>query len=266
MSEPALNYRVEGQGPALLLVHGFGISFNIWREMLPFLTPHFTVVALELPGIGASPLPPEGSDYLEVAVSGIEALRERLGIENWSVLGYSTGSRIAEAYIRADTAPVCRAMFLCPLLIDQHKDRALKFGLRLDSRSPGFGRWILSGWRLKWLISWLGFNFEPDPRSAGWYAEISAVPLPILKDTIRTASRSVSNAFSVFVPYMMIWGDHDLVPLTPRKAGEHDAFVHGRHAAPVESEEEIARIVVAFAGSNECAGDLQSKSSARKDS
>ena len=44
----------------LLLVHGFGISFNIWKELLPLLCPYFTLVMVELPGIGESPMPRPG--------------------------------------------------------------------------------------------------------------------------------------------------------------------------------------------------------------
>jgi pimeloyl-ACP methyl ester carboxylesterase len=246
----ALNYRVEGQGPPLLLVHGFGISFHIWRNLLPLLTSHLSVVVVELPGIGATPMLPEGGDYLETSIAGIQGVRQRLGIDKWSVLGYSTGSRLAEAYVRADAAHICRAIFLCPLLIDPAKVRALRFGLNLDRRFPTVGTWILSAWRLKLLISWLGFNFQRDRMANEWYAEIGAAPMGVLKDTIRAMDALVSHPFSVPVPYAMIWGDRDLVPLRPRPGGEHDYFVHGRHAAPMESADEVARAILSLEQGN----------------
>ena len=248
MGEWSLNYRVDGQGRPLVLVHGFGISFNIWRELLPFLTPRFTVVMVELPGVGGTPFPPAGHDYMQAAVAGIEDVRHLLGIDKWNVLGYSTGSRIAESYVNVDVAHVACAMFLCPLWIDAHKLRALRFGLQLDARMPAFGDWILSGWRLKLLISWLGFNLQHDPRLGEWYAEISAAPVRVLKDTVRAMNQVVSEPFSVPVPYALIWGRRDLVPRTPRRAGEHDYFVPGRHAAPVESAAEVASVIVSLAG------------------
>lgn len=254
MPDFTLNYRVEGGGPPLLLVHGFGISFNIWRNLLPLLRSHFTVVMVELPGIGATPLPPEGSDYTEAAVTAIEGVRKKLGVEKWSVLGYSTGSRLAEDYVRADAEHVCRAIFLCPLLIDRSKAHALRFGLGLDRRFPSFGTWILSGWRLKFLISWLGFNFQRDPMAGEWFAEISSAPVGVLKDTIRAMDAVAGEPFSVPVPHAMIWGDRDLVSLTPPRGGEHDHFVHGRHAAPMEAAVEIARIIVSLERENKTAG------------
>ncbi|MGE5073676.1 MAG: alpha/beta fold hydrolase [Anaerolineae bacterium] len=248
MSKLVPNYRVEGEGPPLLLVHGFGISFNIWKELLPFLKPHFSVIMIELPGIGATPMPPEGSNYTTACIAGIDGLRKELGVTRWTVLGYSSGSRITEAYVQAHPQDVCRALFLCPLAIDAHKTRGLRLGLWLDSRMPAIGTWILSGWRLKLLISWLGFNLERDPRAEDWYAELSAVRVAALKETVRAVAQAAPGPFSVPVPYAMIWGDRDQVPMTPRMPGEHDFFVHARHAAPVEAPEPVARLIVQLAG------------------
>jgi pimeloyl-ACP methyl ester carboxylesterase len=247
-----LNYRVEGNGPPLLLVHGFGISFNIWRQLAPLLRPHLRLVMVELPGIGASTLPPGDKAYLDAAVEGIEQLRQSLHIDRWAALGYSSGSRIAEAYAAVHFDHVCAAIFLCPITIDPHKRRGLAFGLWLDRHAPAIGTWILSGWRLRFLIAWLGFNLRRDARSAEWYAEISAAPVRVLKDTMRAVAENASGGFSVSVPYAMIWGDSDLIPFTPRTAGLHDYFVRGRHAAPVESAGEIAEVMLRFLSQAGC--------------
>ncbi len=241
-----LNYRTEGNGSPLLLVHGFGISFNIWRQLIPLLRPHFRLVMIELPGIGRSPTPEVDGKYFAAAIEGIEGVRQVLEIEKWAVLGYSSGSRIAEAYVQRHAGHVSKAVFLCPLTIDVHKRGGLRLGLWLDQHAPAIGTWILSGWRLRFLISWLGFNLRRDPRSAAWYAEIGAAPVRVLKETIRAVASSASGSFSVPVPHAMIWGHRDLVPLAPRQPGEHDYFVRGRHAAPVESAEEIATVVIGF--------------------
>ncbi len=254
MSEVKLNYRLEGGGEPLLLVHGFGISFNIWRKLVPLLSPHFTLIMIELPGIGATPMIPAGQDYLRGCVKGIEGVRRSLGIEMWRVLGYSTGSRIAEAYVREDAAHVSRAIFLCPLTIDSHKQRALQLGLWLDSRFPAFGSWVLSGWRLRLLISWLGFNLQRDSMLDEWNAEIGAVPVQVLKETIRAVATAAGGDFSVPVPDTMIWGDRDLVPQKPRSPSEHDYFVHGRHAAPLEAAEDIASVIIAPQAENQDRG------------
>lgn len=41
-----------GGGPRLLLIHGAGASTHSWRALIPLLTPHFEVLAFDLPGQG----------------------------------------------------------------------------------------------------------------------------------------------------------------------------------------------------------------------
>jgi pimeloyl-ACP methyl ester carboxylesterase len=243
VAEPGTSYRVEGEGKPLLLVHGFGIPFNIWKNLLPLLSAHFKLVMVELPGIGKSPMPPEGQDYMAAAIACLDEARQALGVKRWAVLGYSSGSRVAEAYVQKYAGHVCHALFLCPVTMDVHKARALSFGLQMDRSFPAFGTWVLSGWRLRFLISWLGFNLQRDERSAEWYAEIGVVPVRVLKETIQALMPASAGPFSVPVPYAMIWGDLDLVPQTPRQPGPNDYFVHGRHAAPLEAAHEVAAII-----------------------
>ncbi len=210
------------------------------------MSRHFALVMIELPGIGASPAPVESQDYLSAALDGIEAVRRHLGIEKWDVLGYSSGSRIAEAYVNAHAANVCRAIFLAPLLVNAYKVRGLQLAFRLERSMPALGNWILSGWRLKFLISLLGFNLRPDPLGDEWYAEISAAPMRVLKDTVWAMIPVAAKPFSVPVPFVMVWGDRDIVPVMPRKRAAYDYFVHGQHAAPVEAAAQVAKTILSL--------------------
>jgi pimeloyl-ACP methyl ester carboxylesterase len=54
-----LAYRRSGQGPALLLLHGFLCDSRVWRHQLAGLSDEFTGVAWDAPGAGASSDPPE---------------------------------------------------------------------------------------------------------------------------------------------------------------------------------------------------------------
>ena len=51
-----LRYRLEGNGATpLLLIHGWGVTYSVWQNLAPLLTPHFQLIMIELPGIGGSP-------------------------------------------------------------------------------------------------------------------------------------------------------------------------------------------------------------------
>jgi pimeloyl-ACP methyl ester carboxylesterase len=245
MDEVILNHQVAGDGPALLLVHGFGISLNIWKNLIPFLGSNFTLVMMELPGIGKSPMPARDRDYLGSCVDSLEALRLALGFKAWDVLGYSTGSRVAEAYVQAHARSVGRAIFLCPVALDLLKAAGLHFGFWLDGFTPAAGDWLLRGRSLRFFVSWLGFNLLPDPHAEEWTAEIGGRPLPVLKETLRVIDRLGRRPFSVPVPFDMIWGDMDVVPATPPRGGGRDHFVHANHAAPVLAAEEVAATIKA---------------------
>ncbi len=52
-----LHYVKGGRGPLVLLVHGFGQSWYEWHRLMPLLARDFTVVAVELPGLGLSSAP-----------------------------------------------------------------------------------------------------------------------------------------------------------------------------------------------------------------
>ncbi len=90
-----LNVEVNGQGPCLLLLHGFTGSAATWT---PFADacPGFTTVAVDLPGHGASYSPDQPDRYrMEHCLEDLIALLDRLGIGQAAVLGYSMGGRVA---------------------------------------------------------------------------------------------------------------------------------------------------------------------------
>src|SRR5574339_394127 len=109
-----LAYEIEAQGPSLLMIHGFGISFNIWNALRPLLRDHFTLIMVEMPGIGHSPAPSGGFSYQDAAAEAIEEVRRELGIESWHVLSYSSGTRAAEHYLSLHAEHVRSAAFLSP--------------------------------------------------------------------------------------------------------------------------------------------------------
>ncbi len=90
-----LNLTVTGQGPALLLLHGFTGSSATWE---PFRDawPGFTQIAVDLPGHGASSCPVDPGRYGMVhCVADLLSALDQLGVEQAGVVGYSMGGRVA---------------------------------------------------------------------------------------------------------------------------------------------------------------------------
>jgi pimeloyl-ACP methyl ester carboxylesterase len=85
-----------GDGPPLLLVHGWPQSWYQWRMLMPALARDFQVVAVDQRGIGLSDKPPGGYDTATLA-GDLVALMEALGHRRFALVGFDTGMLISYA-------------------------------------------------------------------------------------------------------------------------------------------------------------------------
>jgi pimeloyl-ACP methyl ester carboxylesterase len=92
-----------GSGTPLVLVHGFSVSWRIWKPVLPLLERHFRVIAPTLPGhVGGLPLTQRASP-LAIAEALANQLRER-GISDAHFVGQSLGGWMVFEMARAGLA------------------------------------------------------------------------------------------------------------------------------------------------------------------
>ncbi len=91
-----VHYVDQGIGPAVVLVHGFCSSLEIWNQLIPELVREHRVVALDLKGFGWTDRP-EG-DYSQLAQAKLVwALLNHLGIEQAALVGHSWGVAVTLA-------------------------------------------------------------------------------------------------------------------------------------------------------------------------
>lgn len=90
-----VRYVRAGDGPAVVLLHGFASSIFTWKDVMPGLARSRTVVALDFPGFGESEQPPdlEFGIYPEVVLG----LLDRLGVARATLAGNSMGGAVATA-------------------------------------------------------------------------------------------------------------------------------------------------------------------------
>lgn len=89
-----LHYMTAGQGEPLFLLHGVPKTSYHWRHVIPLLTPHFTVIAPDLRGLGDSEHPPGGFDMKNMA-KDIADLATHLGYETFNLAGEDWGASTA---------------------------------------------------------------------------------------------------------------------------------------------------------------------------
>jgi pimeloyl-ACP methyl ester carboxylesterase len=89
-----LRYLVAGRGPDLILLHTLRTQLDMFQRVIPLLTPHFRVYALDLPGHGHSDIPTV--DYTaDFFVETVAAALDRLGVRDAVLVGESIGGSIA---------------------------------------------------------------------------------------------------------------------------------------------------------------------------
>jgi pimeloyl-ACP methyl ester carboxylesterase len=87
---------IGGEGPPLLLVHGWPETWYAWRLLMPALARDFQVVAVDQRGIGLSDKPVDGYDTGTLA-GDLVALMDALGHQRFAVVGHDTGFAIGYA-------------------------------------------------------------------------------------------------------------------------------------------------------------------------
>ena len=92
-----IHYLTAGDGPAILLLHGYAETSSMWRPLIPRLEGQFRVIAPDLPGIGESDVPTDGLD-LTSAARRIHSLMAGLDIRTSIVVGHDIGLMVAYAY------------------------------------------------------------------------------------------------------------------------------------------------------------------------
>ena len=97
VDEITFHYLTAGQGPTVILLHGYTQTSRMWRPIIPLLSQKFTVIAPDLPGIGDSDIPADGLDMKSAAIR-VHQLAKSLGIGKARVVGHDIGLMVAYAY------------------------------------------------------------------------------------------------------------------------------------------------------------------------
>ncbi len=138
-------YRKQGDGPPLLLLHGWGGSSRYWQGTLKRLSDIRSVYALDLPGYGQSPPLPVETTPDRMATLVVE-FANRLGLETFDLNGHSFSAGVT-AYLAANYAHrVHRLVMTCASTFRSERERRKVrevhriVGLWVKIRSPWMGR------------------------------------------------------------------------------------------------------------------------------
>jgi pimeloyl-ACP methyl ester carboxylesterase len=259
-----VNYVDVGEGPALVLLHGLGASWQSWLENVPEFARDHRVVAMDLPGFGYSEMPVEDIS-IEYYANWTFRLLEALGIDAAALVGNSMGGFVAAemAIRRPDrvqrlavvSAAVLwqtyrRAQPLVQLarLSDAIVARALARTTDDVATRPRLRSWALAtaGFRYPHLIpKELAHEMVRSARRTdGFLPALEAIADFPLEDELPKIS----------CPVLIVWGAHDtLVPVKDAKRMEElipdsrrVVFERTGHVAMLERPERFNRLLREF--------------------
>lgn len=91
-------YDEGGEGPTIVLLHGFASNKEVWLETAKLLTPHFHLVIPDLPGWGESSRNAGASYNIDAQATRLNQFVEALRLQRFVLVGHSMGGAIAGVY------------------------------------------------------------------------------------------------------------------------------------------------------------------------
>ena len=91
-------YYEGGQGPTIVLLHGFAANKDVWLKVAPILTPHFHVIIPDLPGWGDSSRVVGASYNIDSQAARLSDFLDAVNAHHMLLVGHSMGGAIAGVY------------------------------------------------------------------------------------------------------------------------------------------------------------------------
>lgn len=217
-----VNYVEIGEGTPVLFVHGLSGSWQNWLENLPTFAQRHRVVAVDLPGFGASPMPP-----WEITIPAygrfIRDLCERIGFERCSMIGNSMGGFIATEVAITEPERVDELVLVSAAGITWARARrepAAVIGRIGRAATPFAFRFHMAGIRRPRIrqSAFRGVFHDPNAlrRELLWENTVPALKSPGYYDALTTLwGYDIRHRLEeIGVPTLIVWGRDDrLVPV-----------------------------------------------------
>ena len=218
-----VNYVEMGEGSPIIFVHGLSGAWQNWLETLPHFARTHRVIALDLPGFGASPMPP-----WEISIPSygrfVRDFCERVGVDRCSLVGNSMGGFIATEVAITDPERVDELTLVSAAGVTWARARrepAAVIARMGRAATPVLLRFHMSGIRRQRLRKgyFQGVFFDPDSirREMLWENVVPALNSPGYYDALTTLwGYDIRDRLEeIGVPTLIVWGRNDRVVPVP---------------------------------------------------
>lgn len=210
-----IEYLEGGKGDALVLIHGFGANKDNWTRIGKYLTPHFRVIALDLPGFGESGQDPNGDYTISNQVEWVRAFVRAMGIQSLHLGGNSMGGNIAGAYASRYPEDIKSLLLIAPGGVASSEPSEMFLRLKEGKPNPLVAKSVEDYERLLDFV-FVTRPFIPRPIKRLLIQE--AIEHQPLNKKIFKQLRSAANVpplevllNGLSVPTLIVWGSQDRV-------------------------------------------------------
>lgn len=221
-----IHVRIGGSGPAVLLVHGYGDTGDMWVPLASDLMRDHTVIIPDLRGMGLSAVATDGFTKKHQA-EDMAGVLDALHVRQTDVVGHDIGNMVAFAFAQAHPDRTTRLVMMdAPVPGVGPWDEILKSPLLWHFRfgGPDMERLVAGRERIYLDRFWNEFSADPAhfPESArSHYAELYARPGRMHAGFLQFAAfnqDAIDNRASVAggrlqMPVLAIGGDHSFGPM-----------------------------------------------------
>jgi pimeloyl-ACP methyl ester carboxylesterase len=176
-----LHVRVGGHGPAVVLLHGYGETGDMWEPLAAALVSNHTVIVPDLRGMGLSEHPATGYDK-KTQGQDVSAVLDALKVGKVDVVAHDIGNMVAYAFAAEEPTRVTKLVLMdAPLPGVGPWDEILKSPLLWHFRfgGPDMERLVKGRERIYLDRFWNEFSADPkhfDEASRQHYAKLYALP------------------------------------------------------------------------------------------
>jgi pimeloyl-ACP methyl ester carboxylesterase len=215
-----VRYLDVGQGPPVVLLHGFASAIENWVAVIPELQKKHRVLALDLKGFGWSDRPV--GDYSPAAQAAlVKAVMKERGIDKAAIVAHSWGSSVALAFALAYPEAVDRIALYDAWVYEQQLPSMFQL-----ARAKGVGEFLFAAF----------YSERGEERLANGFYDPEIIPEKLVEDVEQAMERPGTRAAaleavrgmrfseleprysSIQHPTLLLWGRDDIV--TPPSIGE----------------------------------------------
>lgn len=124
-----VHYRVTGEGPTLLLIHGTGASLHTWEEWTEILSPDFQIISVDMPAFGLTGMHPKNDQSIAMYTDFLKQFLDKIEVPKCHIAGNSLGGRIAWGFTLAHPEMIDKLVLIDAAAYPVNKEEPLAFRL-----------------------------------------------------------------------------------------------------------------------------------------